>query len=192
MGIICIGRQIGAGETTIAQAVAQALGWKCVDHQILDREVAETGASLPRIAHFDENAPGLIESWTHPNEAERYFEALQRILKEYADEGNVVIVGRGAGFTLRDRDVLHVRLIADVPFRVKRVMEIRWASEAHAHEIIGQNDLDRAAFHRKFFGLDWADPFLYDLVVPTSKVGVKNTISMLIAIARSRWPDAPH
>jgi len=187
MGILCISRQIGAGETTIAPAVAQALGWKCVDHQILDREVAETGVDLPRITHFDENAPGLIESWTHPHEAERYFDALKRILVEYAESGNAVLVGRGAGFILRDTaNVLHIRLIAEMPFRIKRVMEIRWASEQHAREIIKQNDQDRAAFHRKFFGVDWNDPLQYDLVIPTSRTGVKPAIETLIAVASAR------
>jgi len=188
MGIICISRQIGAGETTIAPAVAQALGWKCIDHQILDREVAETGATLPKVANFDENAPGLIESWTHPREADQYFDTLKRILTEYASDGNVVLVGRGAGFILDHFDRLHVRLIAEMPFRIKRVMEIRWASEHHAQEIIRQNDHDRAAFHRKFLGVDWNDPTGYDLVVPTSRLGVKRAIEAIVSVARSRWP----
>lgn len=182
MGVICISRQIGAGETTIAPAVAQALGWQCIDHQILDREVAETGASLPKVSHFDEYAPGLIESWTHPHEADRYFEALQKIVKTAAETGNAVIVGRGAGFILRDKRILHVRLIADMPFRVHRVIEIRWASEHHAHEIIRQNDHDRAAFHRKFFEVNWNDHLNYDLVVATSHAGVKRTIEMLATL----------
>lgn len=192
MGIICISRQLGAGETTIAPAIAQALGWQCIDRQILDRQVAETGASLPQVAHLDENVPGLFESWKHPLEAERYFESLKSILKEYARADNAVIVGRGAGFALRDSDKLHVRLIADLPFRIKRVMESRWATEQHAYEIISQSDQERSAFHRKFFCLDWSDPLQYDLVVPTSTVGVKNSIELLIAIARTRWPAQPH
>lgn len=188
MGIICVSRQIGAGETTIAPAVAQALGWKCFDHQMLDREVAETGINLPKITHFDEHAPGLIEAWSHPHEAERYFDALKHVIEEYADEGNAILVGRGAGFILRGRDILHVRLIADMPFRLKRVMEIRWAAEHHAREIIKQNDHDRGAFHRKFFHLDWNDTLLYDFVVATSHVGVQGAIDSLVAIARTRWP----
>ena len=190
MGIICISRQIGAGETTIAPAVAEALGWKCIDHQILDREVAETGVGLPRITHFDEHAPGLIESWAHPHEAERYFAALKHVMAEYAKGRNVVLVGRAAGFILRGKDALHVRLIADMPFRIRRVMEIRWAGEQHAREIIKQNDHDRAAFHRKFLNVDWNAPLQYDLVIPTSSHGVNVATDMLVAIAKSHWPDS--
>jgi cytidylate kinase len=185
--VICISRQIGAGETTIAPALAERLGWRCIDHQILDREVAETGAGLPTITHFDEHAPGLIESWAHPHEAERYFHALKRIMHEYAEEGNVILVGRGSGFILRGTDQLHVRLIAEMPFRLRRVMEIRWASEQHAHEIIRHNDHDRAQFHRRFLNVDWNDPLCYDLVIPTSTLGIERSIDLLAAVARDRW-----
>jgi cytidylate kinase len=143
--------------------------------------------NLPHITHFDERAPGLIESWTHPHEADRYFQTLTLIVKEYANSGDVVLVGRGAGFILRGSDSLHVRLVADMPLRLKRVMEIRWASEAHAREIIKQNDHDRAAFHRRFFQLDWNDPLGYDAVIPTSTAGIEKTVELVVAMARSRW-----
>jgi cytidylate kinase len=190
MSVIAISRQIGAAETAIAPVVAQRLGWKCIDHEILDREVAETGAGMPRVTHFDEHAPGLLESWAHPKEAERYFRALQRVVREYAEEGNAVLVGRGAGFILRGADTLHARLIADMPFRLKRVMELRWASESRAREIIKQNDHDRAAFHRRYFELDWNDPLQYDLVIATSRAGIDRAVEMLVAAATARWPSA--
>lgn len=185
--MICISRQIGAAETTIAPVVAERLGWRCIDHQFFDREVAETGASLPSVSHFDEHAPGLIESWTHPHEAEQYFTVLKRVVLEYAGQGNVILVGRGSGFIAQNADRLHVKLIADMPFRLKRVMEIRWASESHAREIIRQNDHDRAAFHKRFLDLDWADPLAYDLVIPSSTLGIERTIDALVGIAKQRW-----
>jgi len=188
MDVIAISRQIGAGETTIAPAVAERLGWKCVDHEILDREVAEMGVSLPKVSHFDEFAPGLIESWVHPHEAERYFDALRRIIGEFFAAGDAIIVGRGAGFILRDQGVLHVRMIADMPFRVRRVIEVRWANEPRAKEIIKQSDHNRAAFHRKFLNVDWNDPLQYDLVIPTSRTGIERATEMLVGIAKGRWP----
>jgi cytidylate kinase len=187
MGIIAISRQLGAGETTIAPALAERLGWQCIDHQILDRAVAETGATIPNASHQDENAPGRFESWTHPHEAERYFQALKRILAEYAAKGDVVIVGRGAGFVLHPR-ALHVRLVADMPFRLQRVMELRWTGEHHAREIIKQSDHDRAAFHRRFFNIDWNDPTHYNLVVSTSQTGIERSIAILIATATTFQP----
>jgi cytidylate kinase len=189
MGIITISRQIGAGETTIAPAVAERLGWECIDNKILDREVEETGIKLPYVVHYDEHAPGLLESWRHPHEAEKYFYALKRIMEEYAARGNVVIVGRGGNFILKDHDALHFRLIADMPFRIERVMQVRWVNEGPAREIIRQNDHDRAAFVRHYFKADWDDPIHYHAVLNTSKLGIETIIERMVAAARTRWPE---
>ena len=190
MALITISRQIGAGETTIAPAVAQRLGWECVDDKILDREVEETGARLPDVVHHDERAPGLMESWSHPVEAQKYFHALERIMQEYATAGNVVIVGRGGTFLLKDADALHVRLIASMGFRIERVMRIRWVSEGPAREIIRQSDHDRAAFHRHYFKADWEDPMNYDLVLNTSRIGLDQAVETLVSLAQARWGAA--
>jgi cytidylate kinase len=187
MGIITISRQIGAGETTIAPAVAERLGWECIDKQILDREVEETGITLPYVVHYDERVPGRIESWRHPEEPQKYFYALKRIMEDYAAKGNVVLVGRGANFFLKDADALHFRLIADMPFRIRRVMEVRWVNEGPAREIIAQNDRDRAEFIHHYFKANWDDPVHYHAILNTSKLGLQTVIERIVAVARSRW-----
>lgn len=187
MGVITISRQLGAGETSIAPAVAERLGWEYVDHNLLDRAVEETGSTLPRVVHFDERAPGLLESWQHPFEADKYFHALKRIFQEYAKKGDVILVGRGGNFLLKDADALHVRLVADMAFRIQRVMEIRWVNEGPAREIIRQSDHDRAAFHRHYFHADWDDPLNYHLVCNTSRLGISTVIELLVAVAHMRW-----
>ena len=189
MGIITISRQIGAGETAIAPAVAERLGWEYVDHKILDREVEETGIRLPCVVHYDEYAPGLLESWQHPYEAEKYFQALRRIMEAYAAQGNVVIVGRGGNFLLKDADALHVRLVADMAFRIMRVMEVRWVNEGPARAIIRQSDDDRAAFFRHYFQADGSDPLHYDCVLNTSRIGTAGAVDTIVEAARQRWGD---
>lgn len=187
MGVITISRQIGAGETTIAPAVAERLGWKCIDRQILDRAVEETGIALPYVAHCDEKAPGRKEDEGVPHQQERYFAALQRIVREFAAAGDAVIVGRGANFLLRDWDALHYRLIADLPFRIRRVMEVRWVNEGPARDIIAQSDRDRAAFVRHYFDADVNDPEHYHAILNTSRMGIETVIERIVSAARDRW-----
>src|SRR3984957_2598576 len=110
MGVITISRQIGAGDKAIAPAVAESLGWQCIDHAELDAAVAQSGATLPSVTHFDEHAPALLESWKNPGQAARYMEVLKGVVKQYAEAGNVVLVGRGASFILHEHDILSVRL----------------------------------------------------------------------------------
>lgn len=61
MGIITISRELGAGETTIAPALAARLGWRVADESILNREAEITGISLPHAAHWDEHDPTFVE-----------------------------------------------------------------------------------------------------------------------------------
>lgn len=187
MGIITISRQIGAGETTIAPEVARRLGWECLDRKLLDRLVAETGISLPYVAHYDERIPGKIEAWRHPGETEKYFQVLRRILQEYAQKGNAVIVGRGGNFFLRDADALHYRLIAPLPFRIQRVMEVRWVNEGPARETIAQSDRDRAEFIQHYFRADWDNPEHYHAVLNTARLGIETVTEWIVEAARRRW-----
>jgi cytidylate kinase len=190
MGIITISRQIGAGETTIAPAVAERLGWETLDHKILDRQVEEAGATLPRVAHYDERAPGVIETWRHPIEPQKYFQALKRVMREIAARGNVIVVGRGGNFLLAEPGALHVRLVADLAFRIQRVMELRWVNEGPAREIIEKCDRERAAFVRHYFDADVNDPLHYDMVLNTSRLGIEGVIETLTNEARRRWPPS--
>lgn len=187
MGIITISRQLGAGATTIAPEVARRLGWECVDKQILEREVEETGIALPYLVHYDERSPKDTGQRNSSYEPERYFAALQRIIESYADRGDVVIVGRGANFILKRRDALHYRLIADMPFRLKRVMELRWVNEKPAREIIAQSDRERAEFIRHYFHEDVNNPEHYHAVINTSMMGIETIIERIVWAARDRW-----
>ena len=187
MAVITISRQLGAGETSIAPAVASRWGWDCIDSKLLDREIEESG--IKAAAHYDERVPGLVESWQHPLDAGKYFYALKRIAEEYAARGNVVIVGRGANFLLRGTDALHVRLVADMPFRIRRVMEIRWINEQPARDAIAQSDRDRLEFCKRHFKGDWNDPIHYDLSLNTAQVGVDAAAELIVKAAVLRWPD---
>ena len=187
MGIITISRQIGAGETVVAKAVAEELGWECVDKQILNKEVEDTGIKLPYIVHFDERVPQKGEEPPNLKDHEIYFKALQKIIRDFADKGDVVIVGRGANFILKDYDALHYRLIADLPYRLQRVMETRWVNEGPARYIIEQNNKDRASFIRHYFQADWEDPVHYHAVLNTSKLGLETVIDRILSAAKSRW-----
>ena len=186
MGVITISRQIGAGETTIAPTVASRLGWECIDRKLLDREMDETGINV--VSHYDERDPGVIESWQHPLYAGKYFQALERLVAEYASQGNVILVGRGANFLLKEKDALHVRLVADMPFRIQRVMELRWVNEQPARDIIAQSDRDRLTFCKHHFKEDWNDPIHYDLALNTAKVGIENAVELIVSAAHLRWP----
>lgn len=181
MGIITISRQIGAGETTIAPAVAERLVWQVADQGIMNRESEITGLSLPQALRWDERDPSLIDR-LHGQGAEfaAFLASSRQVMQELAAMDNMVIIGRGGNLLLRGhQNTLHVRLIADMPYRIKRVMEVRWIDEHAAKEVIAKNDQNASLFHRHIFRAEPNDPMLYDMVLRTDILGIDRVVDIL-------------
>jgi cytidylate kinase len=181
MGIITISRQLGAGETSVSPALAARLGWSIADQSIMDRESEITGLSLPKALRWDERDPSLIDK-LHGQSAEfaSFLTSSRQVMQEFAAKGNVIIIGRGGNYLLRGHpDTLHVRLIAGMPYRIKRVMDIRWISEQPAKEVIAKHDNNAMLFHRHVFRADPDDPMLYDMVLRTDILGIDRIVDLL-------------
>jgi cytidylate kinase len=112
------------------------------------------------------------------------------------EQGDVVIVGRGGQAILQDKPgVLHVRIEAPLEQRVNRVryQEMQGLEPGFqlrsARERIAERDRAAAAYLRRFYDVDWADPSLYHLVIDTAKWGMESG-ACLIAHAAGCLPAA--
>lgn len=193
MGIITISRELGAGETTVVPALAARLGWRMADQSVLNREAEITGITLPYAVHWDEHDPTLAERLHGQGpEFAAFLKSARQVMGELAAEGNIIIVGRAGSLLLRGHpDTLHVRLIADMPFRVRRVMEARWVSEQPARDIIAKSDRNKALYFRHIFQVSWGDPKLYDLVIRTDAVGIARVVDLLAGFFEHPAPPLP-
>ena len=116
--------------------------------------------------------PGFSSGSVPGSIYQRYFEALGQLMHELADAGNVILVGRGGSRILRDDPrAFHVRLVAPMPVRVRRVMEYRWVQEGIAKKLIAESDSRRSNFYESYFGADWSSPLEYDLTVNSGRLG---------------------
>jgi cytidylate kinase len=105
----------------------------------------------------------------------------EQVIREVAAGGNAVIVGRGAGFVLRDRqDVFRVFLRAPEAVRVKVLVARFGLSEAQAQRKMHETDSNRAAYIHQLYGRDWCDPDEYDLVVNTGRIGYVTTAELIM------------
>jgi cytidylate kinase len=181
MGIITISREMGAGETTIAPAVAERLGWRVADQSILNRECEITGITLPHALHWDEHDPTFMERLHGQGpEFAAFLNTTRQVMQQLAAEDDFVIVGRGGGLLLRGHaNALHVRLIAGRPFRIRRVMEARWVADEVAGALLEKSDRNRALFYRHVFHVDWKDPMHYDMVLRTDLLGIERVVDIL-------------
>jgi cytidylate kinase len=86
----------------------------------------------------------------------------EKAVREAADAGNCVIVGRGSQHFLRDRsDTLRFFLYASSKEKVRRLVS-EGKTESEAEALVETVDRDRAAFIKKYFQVRWPNRSLYD------------------------------
>lgn len=180
---LTVSREYGSGGSAIAQRVAERLNWKLYDRALIEA-IARAGQVEPETAQrYDERVDswmhrvgrrglwhGALESVASVTELE-FFDAetmaalAREVIEKAADKGDCVIVGRGAQCVLQDRaDTLHVFIYAPWTERVARIRE-KVRSRKDVDGLVRETDQKRAEYIRLYFGRDWRDEQLYQLMV---------------------------
>ncbi len=185
--ILTLTGELGAGDIRLAPTIADRLKLHVYDRELLEQEASRLGVSLAEVERFDEQPAGLLQRFRPGSPHQRYFDALKQLMGELAVRGDVLLVGRGGCRFLHDHPrTFHVRLIANLDVRLRRVMEYRWFAEAPARALIEQTDTQRRRFYETFFGIDWASPLGYHLTVNTGRLGPV-TVDLLACVAERHW-----
>ena len=215
MPVITIGRQFGAGGKTVGEMVARELHADLLESRIIDevahrlqlpREEVEAedeqpGSLLHRLLMALGSASGepMIQpeatAWNPPNvdpvfdTRRAVLEITQQVIKEAARGGNVIIVGRGGAYILRDFEgALHVFLRAAEAVRVKAVMARLKLSEEEARRRLKQADENWTAYIKQVYGHERNLPAHYDLVLDTGRLGYEGAVATIVTALRTRKP----
>jgi cytidylate kinase len=188
--VLTLSRQLGAGETSFAPALAARLGLKVFDRELLFEQALRLRVTEAQLAGIDEQPADLLQRLRSGDLPERGLIALRQIMTELAEAGNALIVGRAGNHLLREQTgAFHVRIVAPLETRLRRVMEHRWVLEGPARQLITQSDERRHDFVRGAFGADWADPKEYHLTVNTGRLGPM-AVELVAAAAQLHWTRA--
>jgi cytidylate kinase len=184
MAIIVVSHQMGAGGPEIGLALAQRLGYRYVDQELLLDAVRRYGLVEEKLSHLDESKPTLFERFDA--ETRHYITVLQTTLLEFAEADDVILMGRGGQWLLRGiPHVLRVRVIAPFEKRVKhwirRTTEMtgETPNQRAAADLVRRDDTEKAGRMRYLYEVDVADPTLYDLVVNTEKLKCEAVVEMI-------------
>lgn len=170
--VLTISRELGAGETQFPAALAERLGMRAYDRELLEEEAVRLGVPETEIEKIDERAAGIFQRFRPGSIYQRYIETLGQIVKQLADRGDVILVGRAGNSLLRDDPrAFHVRLVAQMAVRLRRVMEYRWVREGIAKKLVAESDSQRRNFYESYFGVDWASPLEYHITVNSGRLG---------------------
>ena len=215
MPVITIGRQFGAGGRTVGEMLARELKADLLESRIIDEvahrlqlpkeeveaEDEQPGSLLHRLLMALGSASGepMIQpeatAWNPPNvdpvfdTRRAVLEITQHVIKEAARAGNVIIVGRGGAYILRDFEgALHVFLRAAESVRIKAVMARLNLSEEEARRRVKHTDENWTAYIKQVYGHDRNLPSHYDLVLDTGRLGYEGAVATIVTAVRSRKP----
>ena len=178
MAIITISRQTGSLGDEIAKAAAEKLGYEYIEKSQISKVLSGLGFSLTDIDKYDEKKPSIWQSLT--TQKELLTSLFRAAIYELASRDNVVIVGRGGQVILKKiPGVLHVRVMAPFATRVSRLMEQEQCEEKTAERIIRQNDRDSSGYLSTYFGTNWDDSGLYDLVINTRSMALEECVELI-------------
>jgi cytidylate kinase len=98
-------------------------------------------------------------------DADEMVELAHQIIERKGQEGNCVIVGRGAPYILRHRhDTFRVFVYGSREEKVRRMVSLKM-EESEAAEMVDTIDAERAAFVRRYFNAEWPSRHLYHMLV---------------------------
>lgn len=179
--IITISRQHGSSGKQIGRLVAEQLGIPFYYKEMIALAAHESGLDAEFISDIHKNSPDLLRELYLSTGAVRHaIDAQKKIIQRIADNGSCVIVGRAAGYVLRDyENVIRVFIHAPVKYRIRRVMEIYGDTPAEAKRNIRRSDKARAAYYHHISGKHWNDSKNYHLVLDSS-VGIGKTAETIV------------
>ncbi len=114
-----------------------------------------------------------------------YVNLIRGVIEEFAHEGNVMIVGRGGHVVLANHpQVLRVLIIAPFEQRVRTIMDRMQLSERQAIRRVEQSDRERAEYLKRYYGVTWLDPQLFDLVINTGRISLDAAAALICNAVR--------
>jgi cytidylate kinase len=169
MSIIAISRGTFQGGEDLAKRLAERLGYQCIGREVILQEAWEHGLPAGEFTAATEKAPWLWERLV--GERVAYLTFVRAALCEYAREGNLIYHGHLGHLLLPGiSHVIGVRLIADMEFRIKSVMQKQNLTRPEAITYIERRDKERLQWTRLLYDVDWDDPRLYDVVLNLSRM----------------------
>ena len=186
--------------------LAEALNMKCLGKEIIFEITQSAGVAAESVEKYDQehyNKWNLIvdslriSSHFSPDYGlnfnlsniepeiffteDRYLKATQEIMRKLASQSRVIFLGRGSQVIFKDRqDALHLRLVAPLDLRIKRVAAMLNVSTKEATKNVLEVDKSRAAYLRDFYSVDVNDANCYHLTVNTGLFDYGQTSQLVL------------
>jgi cytidylate kinase len=158
--------------------VAEKLGYECVAREVLIEASEHFNIPEVKLERALHDPPSVLERFTYGKQ--KYIAYIEEAFLEHMVRNNVVYHGLAGHFFLKGvSHALKVRIICDIEDRVRLEMEREKISEDEALHVIKKDDDERRKWGLKLYGIDTADPTLYDLVLHIHRVTVEDAVDII-------------
>ena len=193
--IITIGRQFGSGGKAVADELGRRLGIPVYDNELITKAAQESGFSAELFVQSDEKKRYFsltsIFSSNFGGDSDNYmsdknlFNIQCAAIRDIAEQGSAVIVGRCSDYVLRDLEcTLDVFLTSSDEVRSARIMEREGLTKEKALEMMERRDKSRADYYNYYTFGNWGVASTYDLCVNSGILGIEGTAEFIIEYAR--------
>ncbi len=197
--IITIGRQFGSGGRTIARKLAERLGVKYYDKELITLAAKESGISPEIFAKVDEEAANsllysmVIGMYASTSRVTNYgdisindkiFRVQTEILEDIAKRESCVIVGRCADYILREHEnLINVFIYSNIDARIERAVNEYNIQSKNMKEFILKADKKRANYYNFYTGKKWGAIANYNICLDSGTLGIDECVNVLEKVA---------
>jgi len=207
--VVTIARQVGTAGEEVAQGVADALGFRYIDYQVIQAAAEEANVS-PETVSEAEQSPSLLTrileslarnptmpaaAWADPiplttsplSTSADYRRFIESVIVDLAEQGSCVILGHAGQVILRGRlDALSVLVTGSNEHRARRIMAGMNVEAKAALKTVERTDAERNDYFNRFYETGWLTPCTYDLCISTDHLNPGQAAEIIVAAARLR------
>ena len=200
--IITIARQYGSGGREIGEKVAEKLGIKLYDKELITKaatkgsldenitKIADESAtnSLLYTLAMGSNVLGTTMHFGYKMPLnDKLFILQSEIIKECAKEGSCVIIGRCADYVLRDeKNLFRIFIYGDIDHRQARVAERHpELKSSQIIDVINKTDKRRSSYYNFYTGNKWGKYDNYDIAINSSTLGIDGAAELICSCVKN-------
>jgi hypothetical protein len=192
--IVTISRQDGAQGEAVGRAIAETLGWRYFDREIIAQAAAMAHVSEAAIEQA-QRVPSLLTRMMEalgrypagfelaeaisgvppspPLSSDSYRAFVEQVIRELAETSDAVLIGHAAQAVLRDvRGALHVLICAPLAQRARLIGAEEGIGPEDAARRARERDGERSDFYQRYYQIRWRNPANYDLVLNTGRLPI--------------------
>lgn len=194
--VVTIARQFGSGGREIGLRLAEKMGVKCYDKELLNRAAKDSGICQELFEHHDEKPTNSFlyslvmdtysfgyssAAFTDMPINHKVFLAQFDAIKKIASEESCVMVGRCADYALAEHPgTLSVFIHAGMDKRIERITRKYELSPSAAKDRIQKTDKQRSSYYNYYTSKKWGDAVSYNLCLDSGVLGIEGCVDMIL------------